>query len=44
MRLKGRELLFKHEKFLGILVVGLLKSYPIDYGTTGARLEHREIV
>jgi len=30
------------KKLLGI-VVGLLKSYPIDYGTTRARQEHREI-
>jgi len=31
------------KKILGILVLGFLKSYPIDYGTTRARLEHREI-
>ncbi len=31
------------KKLLGIVVLGLLKSYPIDYGTTRARLEHREI-
>jgi hypothetical protein len=31
------------KKFLGTLILGLLKSYPIDYGTTRARLEHREI-
>tara|TARA_B100000586_G_C19988435_1_gene375189 strand:- start:19 stop:123 length:105 start_codon:yes stop_codon:yes gene_type:complete len=31
------------KKLLGIVVLGLLKFYPIDYGTTGARLEHREI-
>jgi len=24
------------KKLLGILVLGLLKSYPINYGTTGA--------
>jgi len=24
------------KKLLGIVVLGLLKSYPIDYGTTGA--------
>jgi len=31
------------KKLLGILVLGLLKSYPIDYGTTWARLGHIEI-
>jgi len=31
------------KKLLGILVLGLLKSYPIDYGTTGTLLEPREI-
>ena len=31
------------KKLLGIVVLGLLKSYPIDYGTARARLEHREI-
>jgi len=31
------------KKLLGIVVLGLLKSYPIDYGTTRARLEHGEI-
>ena len=31
------------KKFLGILVLGLLKSYPIDYGRTRARLEPKEI-
>ncbi len=35
---------FLMKKLLGIVVLGLLKFYPIDYGTTGARLEHREIV
>jgi len=33
----------KMKKLLRIVVLGLLKSYPIDYGTTGARQEHREI-
>ena len=28
---------------VGIVVLGLLKSYPIDYGTTWTRLGHREI-
>jgi len=31
------------KKLLGIVVLGLLKSYPIDYGRTCARLAHREI-
>jgi len=31
------------KKLLGIVVLGLLKSYPIDNGTTRARPEHREI-
>ena len=31
------------KKLLGIVVLGLLKYHPIDYGTTGARQEHREI-
>ena len=31
------------KKLLGIVVLGLLKYHPIDYGTTRARLEHREI-
>ena len=31
------------KKLLGILVLGLLKYHPIDYGTTRARLEHGEI-
>jgi len=31
------------KKLLGIVVLDLLKYHPIDYGTTGARLEHREI-
>ena len=31
------------KKLLGIVVLGLLKSYPIDYGTTRAILEHEEI-
>jgi len=31
------------KNFLGILVLGLLKFHPIDYGTTRARLEHGEI-
>jgi len=31
------------KKLLGILVLGLLKSYPIDYGRTITRLLHREI-
>jgi len=31
------------KKFLGIVVLGLLKYYPTNYGTTGARQEHREI-
>ena len=33
------------KKLLGIVVLGLLKSYPIDYGRTRtrARLEPREI-
>jgi len=31
------------KKLLGILDLDLLKSYPIDYGTTRARLEHRAI-
>ena len=29
------------KKLLGIVVLGLLKYYPIDYGTTGAKQEHR---
>ena len=28
------------KKLLGIVIPGLLKSYPINYGTTGARLEY----
>ena len=31
------------KKLLGIVVLGLLKSYPIDYGTTSTRPAHREI-
>ena len=31
------------KKLLGIVVLGLLKSYPIDYGRTCARLAQREI-
>ena len=31
------------KKLLGILVPGLLKSYPINCGTTRARQEHGEI-
>jgi hypothetical protein len=31
------------KKLLGIVVLGLLKYHPIDYGTTRARPEHREI-
>tara|TARA_S200000501_G_C20201996_1_gene473334 strand:- start:13 stop:114 length:102 start_codon:yes stop_codon:yes gene_type:complete len=31
------------KKPLGIVVQGLLKSYPINYGTTGAQQEHGEI-
>jgi len=31
------------KKLLGIVVLGLLKSYPIDYGRTWTRLGHREI-
>jgi len=31
------------KKLLGIEVLGLLKSYPKDYGTTGTRLVHGEI-
>ena len=31
------------KKLLGIVVLGLLKYYPIDYGRTRARLEPREI-
>ena len=37
------ERLYIMKKFLGIVVLGLLKSYPIDYGRTRARLEPREI-
>ena len=33
----------KMKKLLGILVLGLLKSYPIDYGRTITGLLHREI-
>ena len=31
------------KKLLGIVVLGLLKSYPIDYGTTCTQPVHREI-
>jgi len=31
------------KKLLGIVVLVLLKYYPINYGTTGAKQEHREI-
>ena len=31
------------KKLLGIVVLGLLKYHPIDYGRTRARLEPREI-
>ena len=31
------------KKLLGIVVLGLLKSYPINYGTTGTILEPKEI-
>ena len=31
------------KKLLGILVLGLSKSYPIDYGRTITGLLHREI-
>ena len=31
------------KKLLGIVVPGLLKSYPIKYRTTGTLLESREI-
>jgi len=31
------------KKLLGILVMDLLKSYPIDYGKTWTQLGHREI-
>jgi hypothetical protein len=31
------------KKLLGIMVLGLLKYYPIDYGTTGAKQEHGKI-
>ena len=31
------------KKLLGIVVLGLLKSYPINYGTTGTGLVHGEI-
>ena len=31
------------KKLLGIVVLGLLKSYPIDYGTTGTQLVPKEI-
>jgi len=30
-------------KLLGIVVLGLFKYHPIDYGTTRVRPEHREI-
>ena len=33
----------KMKKLLGIVVLGLLKYHPIDYGRTRARLEPREI-
>ena len=35
--------IYKMKKLLGIVVLGLLKSYPINYGTTGTLLEPREI-
>ena len=35
--------IYKMKKLLGIVVLGLLKSYPIDYGRTWTRLGHREI-
>jgi hypothetical protein len=31
------------KKLLGIVVLGLLKYYPIDYGTTGAKQENRDL-
>ena len=31
------------KKILGIVVLGLLKYHPIDYGRTRARLEPKEI-
>ena len=31
------------KKLFGIVVLGLLKYHPIDYGRTCARLAHREI-
>ena len=31
------------KKLLGIVALDLLKSYPIDYGTTGTGLVHGEI-
>ena len=31
------------KKLLGIVVLGLLKYHPIDYGTTRTKLEPREI-
>ena len=31
------------KKLLGIVVLGLLKYHPIDYGRTITRLLHREI-
>jgi len=35
--------MYKMKKLLWIVVLGLLKYHPIDYGTTRARPEHREI-
>jgi len=31
------------KKLLGIVVLGLLKYHPIDYGATSTRPAHREI-
>jgi len=35
--------IYKKKKLLGIVVLGLLKSYPIDYRKTCTRLVPREI-
>jgi len=34
--MNGKTANLLNEKTLGIIVLGLMKYYPIDYGTTGA--------